>query len=96
MHVGIKHTINDARKWDEGVQNVMKKVEGGKLPAGMKPVVFLPATNEKLTVCVWEADSVDTVKKVIDLETSGAAHNEYFEVNTEKALGLPGVASGKN
>ena len=87
--------INDTQKWQQGVQSVLSKVEGGTLPAGMKPVFFVPATNQKTTFCVWEADSVDTVRKFIDQETGTAARNEYFEVDTKNAIGLPGVGAGK-
>ena len=95
MHVGIHHTINDAKKWEQGKKSVMSKIEGGGLPAGMKPVVFVPATNQKITFCVWEADSVDTVKKFIDREVGTAARNEYFEVDAKNAMGLPEVTVGK-
>ncbi len=95
MNIGIHHIINDAQKWEQGVQSVMRQVEGGALPAGMKPVIFIPAVNQKTTFCVWEADSIDTVKKFIDRETGTAARNEYFEVDTKNALGLPEVAVGK-
>ena len=95
MHIGIHHIINDAQKWEQGKQSVMSKIEGGTLPAGMNPVFFVPATNQKTTFCLWEADSVDTVKRFIDRETGTAARNEYFEVDTKNAMGLPEVAVGK-
>ena len=95
MHIGIHHSINDAQKWEQGTKSVISKIEGGTLPAGMKPVFFIPATNQKTTFCVWEADSIDTVKKFIDRETGTAARNEYFEVDTKNAMGLPEVAVGK-
>jgi len=95
MHVGIHHTVNDAQKWEQAKQNVMRKIEGGTLPAGMKPVFVIPATNHKTTFCLWEADSVEAVKKFIDRETGPAAHNEYFEVDTKNAMGLPEVAARK-
>ena len=95
MHIGIHHIINDSKKWEQSKKSVMSKVQGGTLPAGMKPVFFVPATNQKTTFCVWEADSVDTVKKFIDRETSTAARNEYFEVDTKNAMGLPEIAVGK-
>ena len=95
MHIGIYHTINDAQKWEQTKQSVMSKIEGGTLPAGMKPVFFIPATNQKTTFCVWEADSVDTVRKFIDHESGPAARNEYFEVDAKNAMGLPDVAAVK-
>jgi hypothetical protein len=95
MHIGIHHMINDVQKWNQGTKSVMGKIQGGTLPAGMKPVFFIPATDQKTTFCVWEADSVNTVKKFIDQETGTAARNEYFEVDTKNSLGLPEVAVGK-
>jgi len=87
--------ISDPQKWEKTKQSIMSKVEGGTLPKGMKPVFLIPATDQKVTFCVWEADSLDTVKKVIDGETGTAARNEYFEVDTKNAMGLPEVAVGK-
>lgn len=96
MHIGIHHIINDAQKWEQGTQSVMSKVKGGTLPAGVKPVLFIPATNKKTTFCVWEGDSVDAVKKFVESETGTAARNEYFEVDTKNSLGLPeGVVAKK-
>jgi hypothetical protein len=95
MHVGIHHIINDTKKWEQTKQSVMSKIEAGTLPAGMKPVLFIPATSQKMTFCVWEADSIDTVKKFIDRESNNAARNEYFEVDTKNALGLSEALVGK-
>lgn len=92
MHVGIYHTINDAQKWEQTTKSVMSKMESGTLPAGLKPVCFLPGTSQKFTFCVWQADSIDTVKKFIDRESGTSARNEYFEIDVKKAIGLPEVA----
>jgi hypothetical protein len=93
MHIGINHSINDARKWEQTKQSVMSKIQGGTLPEGLKPVLFIPGTNQKNTFCVWEADSIDAVRKFIDRESGTAARNEYFEVDTKSAMGLPEAAS---
>jgi hypothetical protein len=95
MHVGIHHIINDAQKWDENTQKLMTKVNDGNLPAGMKPVLFIPAVNKKTALCVWEADSVDSVRKFVDGETGSAARNEYFEADTKNSVGLPEVVVGR-
>jgi hypothetical protein len=96
MHIGIHHIIDDAQKWEQGTQSVMSKVKAGTLPAGVKPVLFIPATNKKTTFCVWEANSVDVVRKFVESETGTAARNEYFEVDTKNSMGLPeGVAAKK-
>jgi len=91
MHVGIYHTINDTKKWEQTKQSMMSKIEAGTLPKGLKPVFFIPATNQKTTFCVWEAESVDAVQKFVDHESGSAARNEYFQVDSKNAIGLPEV-----
>jgi len=95
MQVGIYHTINDAKKWKKTTQSVMGKIKDGTLPKGLKPLLFIPATNEKATFCLWEAASIDTVKTFIDRESGTAARNEYFEVDTKNAVGLQELATAR-
>jgi hypothetical protein len=89
MQVGIHHTINDSQKWEQTKQSVMGKIQAGTLPPGLKPVLFVPGANHKVTFCVWEADSIDAVRNFIDRESGTAARNEYFEVDTPNVIGLP-------
>lgn len=89
MRIGIHHTINDAQKWEQTMKSVMGKIQEGTLPAGVKPVLAVPATSRKIMFCVWDADSIDTLKKFIDGESGAAARNEYFEVDNKSAMGLP-------
>ena len=93
MQVGIHHTINDAQKWEQTKQSVMSKIQGGTLPPGVKPVLYIPGTNHKVTFCVWEADSIDSVRKFIDRESGTAARNDYFEIDTKNVIGLPETAT---
>jgi hypothetical protein len=39
--------------------------------------------------CVWEAESLGALQKFFDRESARAARNQYFEVKTEAAIGLP-------
>ena len=95
MQVGIYHTINDAQKWKQTTQSVMGKMKDGTLPKGLKPVLFIPATNQKSTFCLWEAASIDAVKSFIDRESGTSARNEYFEVDTKSAIGLQELAAAR-
>jgi hypothetical protein len=92
MQVGIHHTISDPQKWQQTMQSVMSKIEGGTLPPGIKPLIAVPAANRKLMFCVWEGNSIDAVKKFIDAESGTAARNEYFEVDSKNAIGIPEAA----
>jgi hypothetical protein len=88
MHVVIRHYISDAAKWDRSAQNIMSMIEQRRLPAGMKPLEYLPSVDGRNAECVWEAQSLEALQKFIDRETAGA-RNEYFEVKAEAAIGLP-------
>jgi hypothetical protein len=89
MHVVVRHYINDSAKWERGVKNIMSMVEQQRLPAGVKPLQYLPGVDGRHADCVWEANSVATVRDFLDRETAGAARNEYFEVKADAAIGLP-------
>ncbi len=89
MHAVIHHTINDTGKWDQTTQRIMSMIEQRRLPKGLKPLEYLPSTDSRKAVCVWEADSLNVLKEFMDRETTGAARNDYFEVNVQNAIGLP-------
>ena len=88
MHIVINHQINDPMKWDRSVKNIMSIIEQNRLPAGLKPLQYLPSTDNRKAVCLWEAGSLKAVQEFTERETSGA-RNEYFEVQEAAAVGLP-------
>jgi hypothetical protein len=90
MHIVINHQINDRVKWEQGVKNIMSMIEQHRLPAGFKPLQYLPSTDGRKAVCLWEAGSVRALQEFTERETGGA-RNEYFEVKSEAAIGLPKV-----
>ncbi len=89
MHAVIVHTINDAAKWEEGSRRIMSMIDQRRLPKGLTAVQYLPSTDGRRAVCVWECDSLSSVKEFMDRETRGAARNDYFELNVPKAINLP-------
>lgn len=64
---------------------------GGKLdlPEGTELVIVMPSADGKRGVCVFESDSVDTVRNIVDGATSTVSKNEFFAVNEGNAQGLP-------
>ena len=88
MHVVIRHYVSDPLKWDRSAKNIMAMIEQHRLPAGMKPLEYLPSVDGRNADCVWEADSLAALQKFMDHELAGA-RNEYFEVKAEAAIGLP-------
>jgi hypothetical protein len=89
MFVAIHHNISDPKLWEESTSQIGPMVEQGRLPKGIKPLYYLPSTDGRRADCVWETDSVDSLKRFLEPLTSKAARNEYFQINTEQAFGLP-------
>ena len=88
MHAVIRHYISNPSQWDRSVKNIMSMMEQQRLPKGLKPLEFLPGADGRNADCVWEAESLPALQKFIERETAGA-RNEYFELKTEAAIGLP-------
>jgi len=63
--------------------------EQGKLPQGLKGLMYLPAIDGRRADCVWEANSLDALKKFLDREIGTSAKNEYIPIQADAAFGLP-------
>ena len=92
MFVAIHHTITDPKKWDEATKKLEPVIEKGQFPKGVKPLFYLPSTDGRRADCVWEADSVNSLKQFLSPYVTGASQDEYFQVNTELAMGIPAHA----
>jgi hypothetical protein len=92
MFVTIHHQILDAKQWAAATRHVMTEMEQGKLPAGLKGLMYLPSADGRHADCLWETDTLEHLKRFIEHETGKAAKNEYFRVNDRGAIGLPGAA----
>ena len=90
MYVSVHHTITDPQKWDQTTRNIMAMTEQGRLPEGLKGLMYLPAIDGRRADCVWEANSVEALKKFLDGQTGAAARNEYIPIKADAAFGLPG------
>lgn len=89
MYVSIHHTITDTQKWDQVTKNMMAMMDQGRIPQGLKGLMYMPGTDGRKADCVWEASSVDALKAFIERETGSAAKNEYIPINADAAFGLP-------
>jgi hypothetical protein len=64
---------------------------GGKLdlPEGTELPIVAPSSDGSRGVCVFKSDSVNTVRSVVDGQTSKISKNEFYAINEGGALGLP-------
>lgn len=76
MYVSVHHAITDPQKWNQATKSIMAMTQQGQLPQGLKGLMYLPSTDGHKADCVWEANSVDALKKFLDSQTGTAARNE--------------------
>jgi hypothetical protein len=89
MHVVALHRITDP---DRFFSMNAEEVAGGG-PPGVQGRQFFPSTDRSVAACLWEADSIGSLRNYLDPATEGVSENTYFEVDTERAMGLPEAAA---
>lgn len=89
MHVVVQHRITDPDKFFSA--NADEVAGGG--PPGVQGRQFFPSQDRSTAVCLWEAPSIDELREYVDGATAGMAENTYFEVDGERAMGLPETAA---
>ena len=82
MYVSVLHTIHDPERfWRPDLADL--------IPEGVTLHQALPNADGTRAACLWEADSQEEVKKVVEDNVGDVSDNEYFEVNAQNAQGLP-------
>ena len=82
MYIVVQHTISDPAKFWE----VAKQAQ---LPEEVKLHSTFPNTDGSKAVCLWEAKNLETVKNLLEEAVGQVSTNDYFEVETQNAIGLP-------
>jgi hypothetical protein len=88
MQVLIQHRIRDPERFFAG--DPEEVATGG--PAGVRGRQFVVSQDRSAASCLWEADSVESLRNYMDGLTGDSAENTYFEVDTEISMGLPEAA----
>jgi hypothetical protein len=89
MHIVVQHRITDPEKFF----SMDAEEVGGGGPPGVQGLQFFPSKDESVAACLWEADSINTLRDYLDPATADVSENAYFEVDTERAVGLPEAAA---
>ena len=67
MHVVVQHRITDPEKFF----SMDAEEVGGGGPPGVQVRQFFPFKDRSAAVCLWEADSIDTLRGYLDPATAG-------------------------
>jgi hypothetical protein len=92
MFVGVMHRIKDPKVMVERGETLG---DPANAPPGVVGHQFCPSKDLSVATCLWEGDSVDAVRDYIDGTLGDASENSYFEVSTERAMGLPQQAAAR-
>jgi hypothetical protein len=81
------HTISDPDKFWAEAQNL-------QVPSNLTLHSVVAKQDRTKAVCLWEGDSVDTVRDFVESAAGDISNNEYYEVNDQTAMGLPAASVG--
>lgn len=84
MFVLVQHHITSPEKFWGNAEQFL-----GSLPKDLKLHATYPNTTGNRATCVWECSSLEALEDAIEKYSSGIARNEYTEIDTSKAIGLP-------
>jgi hypothetical protein len=85
MYVTVIHEISDPEMFWEAARSATS--EG--FPTGITLHNAFPNATGTRAVCLWETDTVDSVRNFVDSAVGQYSKNEYFEINVDNAIGLP-------
>lgn len=82
MYILVQHTISDpATFWNAADPNAF--------PPAVKLHHTFPTSDGTHAVCIWEADSVDALRGVLEPVSGGVSRNEYFQIENREGFARP-------
>jgi hypothetical protein len=87
MKVGVIHRISDPETAQSSGQALFEPQEG------MQLLQFVPSQDFSAATCLWEAESIDAVRDLVDPALGDASEQTYYEVAAEQTVGLPEAAA---
>jgi hypothetical protein len=85
MYITVVHEITDPSTFWGAAQEAITQ----PMPEGVSLHGVLPSTNGSHAVCLWEAPSVDAVREMVESLVGQVSKNDYHEVDSANARGLP-------
>ena len=82
MYVSVIHRISDPRRFEEAEQRAL---EAG-LPEGFSLPIHAATADHTTVICIWEGESVEAVRELVESVVREYSENEYFELKVD---GLP-------
>ena len=79
MFVTVIHRIHDP----EGFEAAEAKALEAGLPGHVALPIHAASPDHRLGICIWEGDSVEAVRQVVEGAVGAWAYNEYAEMSVD-------------
>jgi hypothetical protein len=79
VFVSVIHHIHDPQGFEAAEQRAL---EGG-LPSHVALPIHAATNDHKTGICIWEGESVQTVREVVEAAVGTWSTNEYFEMHVD-------------
>ncbi len=79
MFVTVIHRIHDPEGF---VAAEAKALEGG-LPSHVALPIHAATVDHNVGVCIWEGESVEAVREIVESVVGPFSENEYFEMQVD-------------
>jgi len=79
MFVTVLHHIHDP----EGFTAAEQRALDAGLPTQVALPIHAATTDHRFGICIWEGESVEAVREVVEGAVGAWARNEYFEVHVD-------------
>ncbi len=79
MFVTVLHRIHDP----EGFQAAEAKALEAGLPSNVALPIHAATHDHKFGVCIWEGESVASVRETVEAAVGAWADNEYYEMDVD-------------
>jgi hypothetical protein len=83
MYVIVQHRINDAQAAFSRGERLMR---GDGAPPGARVLQFYPSRDRSAVTCLWEGDSVESIREYVDSTLGDSSDNNCYDVDTEHAF----------
>ncbi len=81
--IAIHNITNPQQFWDRAAEGTQS------LPDGVALQSVAPSQDGMRAICLWDAESQDRVREVVENMVGEFSTNEYYPVDSVNAVGLP-------
>lgn len=84
MYVLVIHNVSDRQNFFDAAAKATPLI-----PEHLKLHLTVPARDGAKAVCIWEAESIASVRDYLEPALGAYARNDYFEAENREGVAMP-------